>query len=354
MSLRMIDIAKEAGVSPATVSLALSGKSSGKYKLSLETIAHVRGIAMKRGYRPNSISVSLRTQKTNTIGVIIPPLCGRIISHSEYAGLNEVLTPEYLMLADLRCNVDLSERRSLLSFMDYRVDGIIAQWSGQPDIIEVYREIVEKHKKPLVLIEHPINGLDVPVVMPDYYAAAYEAVKSMVELGHRKILHASHGENTLLPRYQQKVLHGYTVAMKEAGLEANIKVVQPQDLGVKEVNYENLCDYADQLINNLQMKLKDYTAVVALGDPLALSIAKRCLDRKFDIPESLSVIGMGNFEMSSSAMFNLSTVEENHKFVGQKAAQLLLDMIEGKDVEAKIYKAPVEVKLRGTTHALYA
>ena len=347
--IKMVDIAKAAGVSQTTVSLALNEKAAKKYKISPDTVARIRKIADQMGYRPNQMGVSLATKRTNTIGVLIPNYGDTRSTGSIRDGLASVLEPDYRIIASLYLDGNIDESKALNTFLDFQVDGIIAQWSGNKDSHDVYKSVVQRYKKPMVLIQYPIDELKLPVVRADYFSAAYEATKSLLELGHKKILHVSHGTGGPFKTYCDYSFDGYRKAMTDYDCSSNIQIVKTEDFDIDESYYHYPKEYSKFIIDKLKGPWNDITALQVLGDPVAGAIVRNAPQMGLRIPEDVSIIGMGAFSFSAPGIFNFSTVDENHAGVGIKAAELLREILDGRDNHEAVYDVPVEVLHRATT-----
>lgn len=192
----------------------------------------------------------------------------------------------------------------------------------------------------------------VPVLTSDHLAIAYSATKALVDMGHRRIIFASSGgtlQNDLLNR------QGYETAMKESGLAGGVTILTPK-VGLlhslKREDSEAQKRYAEEVYKYCQAH-SDVTAVVTQGDPLAYDLLYVCARAGVHVPGDLSVIGFGDHSPSSLSLVNLSTVcSDSYECIGERAAKMLLQLIEGQDVAAKPHTFPVKVILRGTTRSV--
>lgn len=350
MAVRMSDIAKRAKVSRSTVSLALSDKNLKKYKVCPETVARVRRIAADLGYRPNKLGVALVSARTHTIGLLLGTQRMRASHGTEVDGISAELGENFTIFSALfsdQTAVD-QEKRALMAFLDYRVDGIIALWSGNEETIETYRDVVERHRVPLVLLQRGIPGLKAPVVAADYRTSTFEAVKALHRLGHRRIALMSHSENRRVPLYTEDERDGYETAMDSLGCGEYKRVLLPEQFGISEQQDAYLAEYSRAVAARLR-SARECTAIITIGDYLALSLIVRCRREGLSVPGDISVIGTGNFEFTSTEQADISSVDEHHEQIGQQAARILVRKIEGHSETGKTWKAPVEVVLRGTT-----
>lgn len=347
MTVTLRDIGQRLNLSPSTVSLALRGKSAGKRSLAPETVKKVRRVAREMGYRPNVTARNLRYRKTHTIGVLQGGFHGSF-DDPRLDGINEVLNPGYSSMVAIHKYDGHLERMHLNSFINSRLDGVIASPTGDKESVELLRELVQVYRIPLVCLDRGIEGLDVPVVATDAIAFSYAATKALLELGHKKILFASQvgPEETT-----RKNREGYRSSMREAGLEGNIQIMKLEQVGHVTSNAVECGAAAKHIIDEWQKRMCDYTAILAAFDELAYFVLDECDLRGITVPEDLSIMGLGDWVSSSLCRINLSSVAEDLDMMGQKAARLMLKMVAGEEFSALECLYPGHVRLRGTTKA---
>jgi len=345
MAVTLKQIAEEAKVSTATVSFALRGINAGKRPLSPETVLRVQKIADQLGYRPNSLAKSLLSNQTHTIGVLLSSLS--FAAEELLDGIKGIVSPEYASLLAVYKSDSESERQRLDLFMQQRVDGVIAAFSGDPESIPYYRDLTEKYNIPVILIDRGIDELDLPVVRSDHFASTYEGTCALQRLGHTRILYASvsfaHSFESTRLRIQ-----GYRQAMIDKGHEGEIRVTEEKDF--KEwVRMDNLRHVARGIID-FWMRDKSSTAIFIDNDWLAYEIMAECKISGIRIPEDLSLMGIGDYAFSRLPFVGLSTVaSQKQKPMGSGAAKLLMSRLNGNDEPRQDIILPIEVILRSTT-----
>ena len=349
MAVTIKDVASEAGVSMATVSFALRDKKPGLRPLATETVRHVQSVARKLGYRPNHIAASLVGQKTFTIGVLLRSLS--FGSEDLIEGIKSKTSPQYSSLLSVYNSDGGNERKKMDVFMRQCVDGVISAFSGDPDSIPLYRELTEQLKIPVVLIDRRIDGLDLPVVRSDHFASTYEGTRSLQRLGHRRIRYASVSAAYNLESSRLR-LEGYKQAMIDSGLEDQILVTNEQ--GHKEwVSSSNLRQVACSILDSWMADSDKATALFVDNDWLAYEIMDECKKCGIQIPEDLSLMGIGDYEFSSFSYVSLSTVASQKQMpMGAKAGLLLSGLMNGQAWNGQSIVLPIEVKLRGTTRSI--
>lgn len=327
--------------------MVLKGAKNSKYKLSRETHSKVNEIAKKLGYRPNRMAVALKNNKTHMIGVLQARFESRT-NVSKLDGINKILNKDYSYVTAVHGFDGAAERMHLETFMDCRLDGVIASWSGDPESIEIYRELNERYKIPLVLFDRKIDGLDCPVVGTDHYGVSFKAVESLCGLGHKKILYVSLGKKLSTDMMSAK---GYSEAMCKFGNEDDLMVVTP-NFKLQQHDPKELRLYADNVLSDFTKKYPGYTAILSQGDLLAHALLDQAHKKGLKIPEDISLMGMGDLYASSLEMVGLSTVTEHLEDIGSMAAKILIEEIDGNHSEQSEYRMPVDVTLRKTTKSI--
>jgi DNA-binding LacI/PurR family transcriptional regulator len=342
------EIAEKADVSTSTVSFALRGKKAGKRRLSPETVLRVQAIANELGYRPNGLAKSLINSQTHTIGILLSSLS--FGAEELLEGVKNVVAPEYSSLLAVYNSDGESERQRLDLFMQQRVDGVIAAFSGDPESISYYKDITEKYKIPVVLIDRGIDELDLPVVRSDHFASTYEGTCALQRLGHSRIQYISVSIARDLESTRLRT-EGYRQAMLDSGLEGEIRETGKKDF--KEwVRMDNLKHVARGILD-VWMRDKSTTALFVDNDWLAYEIMHECRTYGIQIPEDLSLMGIGDYAFSGFSFVGLSTVtSQKQKPMGKSAAEYLLSRIDGDESPAGDIILPIEVKLRSTTKTI--
>ncbi len=345
MPVKMSDIARLVGVSRTTVSLVLNDDCGKEHRIAPGTVRKVKETAKELGYRPNRMSIALKSNKSCMVGILVGAN-NSLPSAEMIAGMTSSLDEKYSCVVANHYFNGARERHHLDNFIENRFEAIIAQFSGDPESEDVYRDIVNRYKIPMVLMETNIDLLEVPKVVSDHYQIAFRAVKAMNELGHSKILFASMGDihiNDCLNR------QGYIDAMNELTENNNGYIITPKaaiDSWAK--SKELLTRYAEDIIDFWQKN--PYTSIISQGDQLGYEIMSAAHKRQIAIPDDFSLIGFGNHIASDLDIISLSTsCTKSLINKGKFIAGILLDLIDGKKWEPVVYKMPVKVILRNST-----
>ncbi|MBI9051610.1 MAG: LacI family DNA-binding transcriptional regulator [Anaerolineaceae bacterium] len=304
------DVAKAAGVSRFTVSCVVNNLSGGNVRVSDETRQRVLQVVEQLGYVPNRMARSLRTSKTNTIACIIPD-----ISNPFYPlfarGIQDVAVAHqynlFLMSTD---GIVDRERNSLRAAIANQVDGIIY---SQFNLTE---EDLLTAKVPVVINGHmSVNQFD--RLMVDDRKPSYEMISLLIESGHSRIAIIAGQKES--PQSQAR-LEGYRQALVDHNIPENSEWIRFGDFSERGGKQE---------MHNLLMLTKLPTAIFAANDLIALGAMMEIRDAGFRIPDDFSLVGFDNIPTVSYTTPALTTVNQFQYNIGQKAAEMLFERIEG-------------------------
>ncbi len=328
------DIAREADVSISTVSHVIN---KSKY-VSEETQEKVRKAIKKLDYRPNIIARSLRTRKTKTIGVMLPdiaqPFFAQVVRGMEQAAKIRNYT---LVLGCTFYDLE-EEKKQINSLIDQSIDGLVF-FCGY-DSYDHIKEVHENHV-PVVVVDRELSDKSIPSVLIDNKLAMQSAVEYLIGNGHSEIGYITFpfgNQTTIKRRYQ-----GYLNALKKNNLKINKDYIVIDDsmrLNELQATYEIM---KTKIANNMLP-----TAFAVLADFLAIGLIKALKELNFHVPENISVIGFNNESICEFSDPPLTTVKQPKKLMGSTAVNLLLDIIEGKEVVNKNIFLPTEIIVRKT------
>lgn len=345
MAVTLKEIAKQAGVSPSTASHAIRGIHPGKRALSAKTIQRVREVAEKLGYRPNLLAAGLASNKTFTVGVLVATLRGNFYERI-LEGITEIMHPTFTPLLAIHNYKPDRERKEIEVFIGKHVDGIIAAYSGETENLDIYRELRDVHKMPLVLVDRGIPNMPSHLVQSDHYQSTYLAIRELGKLGHKNIIFALAGRET---ESTKTLMDGFNGAVSEMGIKnsADIFYKKTQSWSINEMR-----SFAENIIDYIGSRKPQTTALLLQADWLAYEVLAVCQDRGIKVPEDLSVMGIEDCDPSSLPSISLSTVKVELNEIGKRAAALLIKLINGEQTDDKPLVIKPSVILRKTTRQL--
>ena len=320
------DIAREAGISPGAVSQILNNRPC---RISEENKQRVKEIAAKRKYVVNQTARALVTQRSYTIGLIVPD-----IQNTFFAQLARQLEEAcrergyFLMFANSD-DVFENDCKLLRSFESRGVDGVFLIRSNES---YQYEDELSRHLQkmdvPYVMVDRPFFGFACDHVCFNNRLGGYRAAKYLIEKGHREIAcvylddKRGNGANRL---------SGYLDALREQGIEPPKEYLIPGDNRVQG-GY-----------NAVEKVLKSgATAVLICNDMMTLGFLRGLKERKFTVPKDISVVSYDNSLREFLLDISLTTVTMDLDLLAQRAAEVMIGRIEKKRIKAQeIYLEPV-------------
>jgi len=341
-------VADKVGVSPAAVSLALNNDPNKKCTLTEQTIEKIQRVARQMHYRPNLLASNLRKKKTNTIGVLIAAMHTNFYLRILKGILTSVVDYSYNPVLAIHNYQKTPERNQLEFFIQAHVDGIIAAYSGYKENDEIYRDIRENHKIPLVLVNSGIEGINIPVVRSDNYGMAYRSVKALYELGHRRITYVYAFPNKNVQYVKQRE-EGYRGAMRELGLEKYIKVIAK----FEEPTAEDMKHVAREILPLWQKASSKATALLLGNVYLGYELLEACKASQVKVPDDVSIVALADGALNSvSGTRGLSSAKIDLELIGCEAGKLLISLIQGQTWDGKELILPAKISLAETTKKL--
>jgi len=311
MPTTIADIARALGVSKMTVSRAINNHP----EISAETRARILEVARKMNYRPNQYARALTTNRSYLLGIVVPDLmhsyfaeiCRGVESIARVAGYQNLI-----------CNTDEEAAKEIeeIEALLPRTDGLIVASSASPSEIKFYRKIIKEDAK-IVLIDRRLEGVNCPMITTDDVAVGLLATEHLIRIGYSRI---GHLRGTLASTAEGR-FEGYKQALAKHNIPFNPSLVR--DCGFTErEGYEAMSAW-----------LKEGgvpSAVFAANDPAAIGAMGAIMDAGLNIPDDVALVGGGDIHYGDMLKAPLTTTSWSKIEMGQAAAQLLIEIIEGK------------------------
>ena len=326
MTVTIKDIAEKAEVSVSTVSKALNDNK----RLKESTRNRIKKIAQKLNYTPSGPAQALKKGKTNMIAVIVPRINSIYYSALTQAIKDQIKKAGYnLMLGSTNC--DFEEEKKYVSLINSgQVDGAIFVTNFK----EKLNNKLYENKIPVVNIGK-VNSLNpqIPCVKSDLENIAYKLTNNLIENGLKEIAYV--GKGGVKRKGFKKAMADNSISMMDSfNFKCEESFVRGKQIGEKLLN-----------VNNLPK------ALMCSNDELAIGIIQYLQNHGVDVSRKIAITGFDNINMSQVCTPALTTVDIPKRNLGQKAAELLLDLIKGRAIPdyERIITYPAEIIKREST-----
>ncbi|WP_430593099.1 LacI family DNA-binding transcriptional regulator [Humidisolicoccus flavus] len=324
------DVAQAAGVSTASVSRALSGKTN----VSAAMRDKVLSIANELGYAVSASASGLASGKMHSIGVITPSL-GRWYFSTVLSGVAEELARRGYSLTLYSVPNDIEDRGALFASLARRraVDALVVV------AVEIDHELdtLQRFGIPIILVGGALGAL--PSLRGDGEGMARLATQHLIGLGHTRIAHIGGApEFDADFHVPAERLRGYRNALEHAGIVSDPSLTQPANFTVRGGRAAAL-----QLLGLEHPP----TAIFAASDEMAIGAILAAQQLRFRLPEEVSIVGVDGHPLGE--VYGLTTVDQNVKMQGVWAAQHVVDQVEGAAAAPAREELPFSLVVRDST-----
>jgi LacI family transcriptional regulator len=318
------DVAAEAGVSIATVSKVINGR----YGVAPETLDKVRSVIDQLGYESSLVARSLRSRRTNVIGILVADIepfsaellkgAGAAIRAREY---------ELIVYSGSGHGKDHSgwERRYVSRLGGTLTDGMILV---TPTVVDM------SDATPIVAVDPHTGPSRLPSVHSDNLAGAITATEHLIGLGHRRIGFLAGRPDLESARQRER---GYREALAAVGITPD-----PELIAIGDYELEMSEAPARQLLTLEERP----TAIFAANDLSAIQTMHVARSLGLDIPGDVSVVGFDNIPESAFTGTPLTTIDQSIQEMGRQAVELLIDLIEGNTERPQQITLPTRLIVR--------
>lgn len=327
--ITIYDVAREAGVSMATVSRVVNGNVNVKPS----TREKVQEVIKRLDYRPNAVARGLVSRKTTTIGVMIPDITNLFYA-SLALGIDDIASMyKYNIILENSDKAIMSQKDVLQSLLSKQVDGVI--YMGH-DLTDDLRELFKDSNVPVVCAGSVDVKGELGSVNIDYEAATKEAVNLLIKNGNEKIvLLVGSLETPISGTYR---LNGYKAALEENGIPFN------EDLVL-------VSNYSFEQGRELYQKIKTLgaTAVFSGDDELAVGVLNAAILAGEKVPEDMEIITSNNTKVTKISRPQLSSIGQPLYDIGAVSMRLLTKYMNKEEVEENTVIVNHTIEQRGTT-----
>ena len=324
------DVAKEAGLSTGTISKALTDPKT----VSTKSMAKVTAAIKKLNYKPNMLSQKFRNKQSNTIIVLVPDIANLFFAKL-ISGIERVAQKQgySVLLGDTKDT--LKREEEYVRMVETKLaDGIINLRPYIKDDSILPREGV------VAVNAGGCENTPYPSVRVDNTGAAEKVIEYLISIGHTSI-----GIVTGLKRNPHTIdrLQGYKKALMKAGIVFDEKLLFEGDF-----NYWsglNAAEYFTRLE-------KIPTAIFCMNDEMAIAAMKGFINKGLKIPENISIAGFDDMNVARYLNPALTTISQPAQKMGEKSAELLLQLIAGQQPSPTEYVLPYDFVIRESTASI--
>lgn len=338
-NVTMAQIAKRVGVTSSAVSVVLSGKKS-TIGVSVKTREKILKTAQSLGFKPNIFGRSLVSRRSFSIALLCRECFAAQILEILKGIQNVTNERDYSLLTFYHGDTVEDEALHLHRSLEKRVDGIIVMPALDPDGRTNQNEFLNLQKHGIPVVQVLMDTLaGIPFVMADRYGSGRNACRHLLDLGHRRIAYLTFEgfDDTTIPAYFREAAeqaHGYRDTMKDAGLEP-VVITHPLPPAPTDETPMAYVRYGEAFAPRILEHPKRPTAVITFNGYEAFGLLKGFWLRGIRVPEAMSVVGVNTPEMHN-IMFShipLTAFVAPLVHIGQKAASLIFDALEGRPVK---------------------
>lgn len=313
------DVARAAGVSVATASMALNDREG----VSEKTRHRVKQVAGELHYIPDYMARGLVTQDSNCIGLMVPE-----IQNPFYSAVVDVLSrlagqKDFTLLLGISGSKPQQERRYLEMFLARRVMGVIIvpMLTDRPDV--QYLDMLRRAEVPLVFLTDTYAGASEPVVMCDFAQGQYEATRMLLDKGLKDLFYVTVDMQT---NFVTRRMEGFQRALAQADLPFN----ESRVVRLKDPSYIAAYRAADEILTDLPQ------AIVCINDIMTIGLMKKLSERGVQVPRDVWAVGFDDVQVAALVTPQLTTVHQPVTQMCEKTFELLEKKIAAGDGQGAV------------------
>lgn len=319
MAVTIHDIAKISGFSATTISRVLNNN----YPVKKETREVIEKIIEESGYKPNEIARSLIRKTTSNIGVVVPGITN-LFFPTIVEEINRVLVNEGFIISLFTTGgYPENEQDVVNNIISRNMDGIVILDPSVENLDNGFLAKVSRHT-PTIIINGMTDRNDLNFISYNEETGTVEAFNYLLSLGHKDIVFIR-GDKSLSYDLKERVYRNF---LKEKNL-SYLKVIS-----VGRGNTSEVVNETQKIMSDFLNKENSATAIFACNDFMAVGALNACNNIGIKVPDEMSIIGFDNTIVSSISNPMLTTVDLNMKYIGEKAAKQIMNMVKNKELNA--------------------
>jgi LacI family kdg operon repressor len=327
-------VAEKAGVSTTTVSRYLNEKYE---YMSLKTRKRIKDVIEELNYRPSNIARGLKSKKTNLIGVVVADI-ENPFSSMMMKGVNDICKQRnYHMMILNTDNSQKSEEEGILSLIDHNVDALLINPTGYSS--SIYSEL-KQGDLPVVLIDRQINQFLFDSVTSNNYDVTYQATAYLIKNNYSRIYFVTENIDSISTRSIRKK------AVEDVLGEKNLN----QENSLLLIDKGNPLDIKEKLMKIKRIHHNEKIALFAVNGQILLVLLQVLQELHWSIPDEVGIYGYDDWGWGALIRPGITVIQQNPYGMGTKAAELLIDRLEGKRTgDPELFELPANLLIRGST-----
>ncbi|WP_286859848.1 MULTISPECIES: LacI family DNA-binding transcriptional regulator [Sphingobacterium] len=322
------DIAEAVGVSTALVSYVLNDKDE-QTRVNKDTAKRIREMAKEMNYQPNQIAKSLKSGKSQAIGLLVADISNPFFGNLARAIEDEAKKYGYSVLFGSSDENLENSQRLIDTFVNRQIDGfIIAPAEGTASQLEYLKTA----NIPFVLIDRYFKDLETSYVVVDNFNATYQATQALLNQGHTKVAYVCY-KNQL--QHTEDRYRGYLQALVDQGKSEDSSLVC-------EVEFNNTTYFREKFIELLQPD-HGVEAILFSTNTLSIMGLKIINELHITIPDDLAVFCFDESESYDLFYCPISYVKQPLSMIGKEAVRVLLEQLQGKPSSEQQVMLDVEI-----------
>lgn len=336
-SVTVADVARKAGVSKATAARVLGGYGTVSDRVRDAVTAAARAL----DYQPNELARSMTTGRSGTIGVVVGDIENPFFSLA-MRGITDIARQAGFTVVLINSGEDAeAEKAAIRTLLAKRVDGLIVSPAKESDVGHL-REAA-RAGRPLVLLDRGSEMLDVDMVIADDRHAAEGITRRLIALGHRRIAyltacdtpdHRFRTPSDINTGSVRRRIEGFLGVCREAGLEGmedrvHVGAVTPE--------------HTHRIVTGMLQSSQRPTAIIASDSVIGLEVFKVCRALGLSIPDDLSLVSFHDADWTSVTTPPVTVVRQPVYRLGETAAKLLVERLNGNHAKASRVVLQTEV-----------
>ena len=308
-------LAKELNVSISTVSKALNNSE----EIGEETVKRVKELAELYNYKPNKVALSLKQNRTNTIGVIIPDILNHFLAKVLFGIEREAAQQGYHIITCISNESLDKEKEGLQLLANGSVDGFIlcvAKETQQKNEVDHFKNTI-KQGLPIVMFDRVAHDVLCDKVIVDDFDSTYNATLSLINEKRKNIAFVSSIDDLSVGKLRER---GYNKAILEhEGLKPMVLKMIKGDDYQKEINTFFKNNAIDGIIS-----ADSSSGIIAINTAISLGLK---------VPKDISVIGFSSRSVANQSIPRLTTIRQHAKMIGANAATLLIKRLQNLETD---------------------